>query len=104
MQRLKVPIPKGKKKDPLAELEKDDDENINIDEIDEPKQIQKVRMSHVKQQRHEHEDEKVVTKPKKVSQEKEMLKSEVVEDFTSKDPLALCEERRKNFVNAFEYC
>lgn len=30
--------------------------------------------------------------------------SEVTEDFSNRDPLEICEEWRKNYVNAFEYC
>lgn len=33
-----------------------------------------------------------------------MLESVVVEDFSGKNPLQVCEEWRKNCLNAFEYC
>lgn len=34
----------------------------------------------------------------------DMMGSEVVEDFSGKDPTVICEERRKTYINAFEYC
>lgn len=48
MEKLKVPVPKGKKKNLLDELENDNDQdegNVDLDEIEEPSMKQKVRLS-----------------------------------------------------------
>ena len=51
----------------------------------------------------EEEKRPVQQKPRQ-SKKEDIYESKVTEDFTSKSALELCDEWKKNYINAFEYC